>query len=66
MTDTLVGLSPSEKKAVKRTASPDEVQRAAVRELVKGARARGEDLTGPDGLLKTVTPRSWSPRSRRR
>jgi putative transposase len=26
-----------------------------VRELVKAARARGEDLTGPDGLLKTIT-----------
>lgn len=28
---------------------------AAVRELVKADRARGEDLTGPDGLLKTIT-----------
>ena len=26
-----------------------------MRELVKAARARGEDLTGPDGLLKTIT-----------
>jgi transposase-like protein len=26
-----------------------------VRELVKAARARGEDLTGPDGLLKSIT-----------
>ena len=55
MTDTLVGVSPLEKKAAKKTASPDEAQRAAVRELVKAARARGEDLTGPDGLLKTIT-----------
>ena len=30
-------------------------ERAAVRELVKAARARGEELTGPDGLLKTIT-----------
>src|SRR5919199_5212620 len=30
-------------------------KRAAVRELVRAARARGEDLTGPDGLLKTIT-----------
>jgi len=37
MTDTLVGVSPLEKKAAKRTASPDEAQRAAVRELVKAA-----------------------------
>ncbi len=26
-----------------------------MRELVKAARARGEDLTGPGGLLKTIT-----------
>jgi transposase-like protein len=26
-----------------------------VRELVKAARARGESITGPDGLLKTIT-----------
>ena len=38
-------------KAVK----PGEAERAAVRELVKAARARGEDLTGPDGLLKSIT-----------
>ena len=55
MTETLVGVSPLEKKAAKKTASPDEAQRAAVRELVKAARARGEALTGPDGLLKTIT-----------
>lgn len=30
-------------------------ERAAVRELVRAARARGEDLTGPDGLLKLIT-----------
>ena len=55
MTETLVGVSPLEKKAAKKTSSPDEAQRAAVRELVKAARARGEALTGPDGLLKTIT-----------
>jgi putative transposase len=55
MTDTLVGVSPLERKAAKKTSSPDEAQRAAVRELVKAARARGEALTGPDGLLKTIT-----------
>ena len=32
-----------------------EAEQAAVRELVKAARARGEDLTGPDGLLKSIT-----------
>ncbi|WP_169735959.1 IS256 family transposase [Intrasporangium chromatireducens] len=42
------------KQAVK-AAKPGEAERAAVRELVKAARARGEDLTGPDGLLKSIT-----------
>jgi len=39
----------------KKSATPAEAERAAVRELVKAARARGEDLTGPDGLLKSIT-----------
>ena len=54
MTDTLVGVSPL-RKAAKKTLTPEEVERAAVRELVKAARARGEELTGPDGLLKAIT-----------
>ena len=54
MTDTLVGVSPP-RKAAKKTLTPGEVERAAVRELVKAARARGDELTGPEGLLKAVT-----------
>ena len=54
MTDTLVGVSPL-RKAGKKSLTPEEVERAAVRELVKAARARGEELTGPDGLLKAIT-----------
>jgi putative transposase len=42
-------------KTIKKVASPGEVERAAIRELVIAARARGEDLTGPDGLLKLLT-----------
>ena len=42
-------------KDAKKTARPGEAERAAVRELVKAARARGDDLTGPDGLLKMIT-----------
>ncbi len=34
---------------------PWEAEAAAVRELVRAARARGEELTGPDGLLKLIT-----------
>src|SRR3954453_22577356 len=54
MTETLAGMG-SLKKAAEKTATPAEAERAAVRELVKAARARGEDLTGPDGLLKSIT-----------
>lgn len=54
MTDTLVGVSPL-RKAGRKTLTPEEVERAAVRELVKAARARGDELTGPDGLLKSIT-----------
>jgi putative transposase len=54
MTETLVGVSPLE-EANGKTVTPAEAERAAVRELVKAARARGEDLTGPDGLLKMIT-----------
>ena len=54
MTETLVGVSPLE-KASKKAVTPAEVERAAVRELVRAARARGDDLTGPEGLLKMIT-----------
>jgi len=54
MTENLAGMS-SLKKTVQKSQTPAEVEQAAVRELVKAARARGEDLTGPDGLLKTLT-----------
>src|SRR3954468_5735849 len=48
---TLPGVSPGQTTS-KRAGS---AERAAVQELVRAARARGEDLTGPDGLLKTIT-----------
>lgn len=54
MTETLVGVSPPP-KAIRKTLTPEEVERNAVRELVKAARARGDDLTGPEGLLKVIT-----------
>jgi hypothetical protein len=47
-------VSPLE-KAGKKAVTPAEVERAAVRELVRAARARGDDLTGPEGLLKMIT-----------
>ncbi len=54
MTETIAGVSSMPKTAQK-TRKPGKAERDAVRELVKAARARGEDLTGPEGLLKTIT-----------
>ncbi len=54
MTETLNGMN-SMPKAAKKSAKPGAAERAAVRELVKAARARGDCLTGPEGLLKTIT-----------
>ena len=54
MTETLKGMSSMPKEAVK-AVKPGQAERDAVRELVRAARARGEDLTGPDGLLKSIT-----------
>jgi putative transposase len=54
MTEKITSVSSMPKQA-KTTVSRSETERAAVRELVKAARARGEDLTGPDGLLKAIT-----------
>ncbi|OLT24924.1 MULTISPECIES: hypothetical protein [Serinicoccus] len=61
MTEKITSVSSMTKK-VKKMASRSEAEQAAVRELVKAARARGEDLTGPDGLLKSITARGC-PRS---
>jgi hypothetical protein len=41
-------------------------ERAAVRELVTAAGARGEDLTGPDCLLKSITKQVLESARRRR
>ena len=56
VTETLPGVSPDE-KTPKRAgkAAAGATERAAVRELVRAARARGDDLTGQDGLLKVIT-----------
>ncbi|WP_216593690.1 IS256 family transposase [Arsenicicoccus sp. oral taxon 190] len=42
-------------KEAAKARKPGKAEREAVAQLVKAARARGEDLTGPDGLLKTIT-----------
>ena len=55
MTEILAGMSPLE-QAARKTKTPEQAERAAIRELVKAARARGEDLAGPEGLLKAILP----------
>lgn len=53
MTETLSrGLDA---KGSKKVVAPAEAEPAAVRELVSAAPARGEDRTGPERLLKSMT-----------
>ncbi len=54
VTEILAGMSPLE-QSVHKTEMPEQVERAAIRELLKAARARGDELTGPEGLLKSIT-----------
>ena len=54
MTDTHSGMTSMPKEAVT-ARKPGKVEREAVAQLVRAARSRGEDLTGPDGLLKAIT-----------
>jgi hypothetical protein len=58
LTETVAGIGSLEKTA-KKALTPQEQDRAAVNELVRVAPARGEDLTGPDGLLTSV-PAAWA------
>ncbi len=68
MTDTLSSVSPPEDVAVsppdvaqddgpgvEGSAQPSVEELEIARELVRSARSRGVALTGPDGLLKTLT-----------
>jgi transposase-like protein len=52
MTEKLVDMSPSTKAA---SQQPSEEELETARELVRQARTRGVALTGPQGLLKTLT-----------
>ena len=55
LTETLPGVGPREMRSGKTITGVEQTERAAVGGLVRAARARGEDLTGPEGLWKTVT-----------
>ena len=48
VTEILAGMSPLE-QAARKTKTPEQVERAAIRELVKAARPRGDDLTARTG-----------------
>ena len=54
MTETVVGVG-SLKNAARKGVGTVERELAAARVLVKAARDRGVELTGPDGLLKAIT-----------
>jgi putative transposase len=55
MVERMQGMSALEKRVAKTSLGPGDVERAAIREMVKSAKDRGLALTGPDGLLKILT-----------
>jgi putative transposase len=57
MTETITGISSMPEEAKKRTSSSTASarERAAIAEWVKAGRDRGDDITGPDGLVKSIT-----------
>jgi putative transposase len=55
MAGTMPGMSSLAKRIDRTTVNAAEAERAAIREMVKSAKERGLDITGPDGLLKLLT-----------
>ena len=55
MTETVAGVSSMPKEAKKGSSRRRRPGAGGDRELVRAARERGEDITGPDGLLKSIT-----------
>jgi len=55
MAEMMSGMSVLTKSISKTTTKPGDGERAAIREMVKSAKERGLDITGPDGLLKVFT-----------
>lgn len=54
MTETLAAMS-SLKKTLHKSKPAAEMEQATIQQLVKAARERSDDLTGPDALLKHLT-----------
>lgn len=55
MTERMPGMSVLAKSISKTTLQPGDSERAAIREMVRSAKERGLEITGPDGLLKLLT-----------
>src|SRR3982751_462731 len=55
MAAMIPGMTTLAKSISKTTVNPGDPERAAIREMVKSAKQRGLDITGPDGLLKLLT-----------
>ena len=55
MAGMMPGMSALAKSISKTTVNPGDAERAAIREMVKSAKHRGLDITGPDGPLKLLT-----------
>jgi putative transposase len=53
--ETIPSMSSMKDPKKERSSRVSAVERAAVQELVRAARGRGEDITGPEGLLKSIT-----------
>lgn len=55
MIEKMSGVNSLPKRIEKSAAPSGNAERAAIREMVKSAKQRGLDITGPDGLLKLLT-----------
>jgi putative transposase len=55
MTGKMLGMTSLAKTISRTTVQPGDSERAAIREMVKSAKERGLEITGPDGLLKMLT-----------
>jgi len=55
MVTKILGMGALARTIDKTTTKPGDAERAAIREMVKSAKERGLDITGPDGLLKLLT-----------
>lgn len=54
MTETLADMGSSMTKVARKFEDPASSDQATIAQLVEAARARGDDLTGPNGLLKQL------------